>query len=121
MHMQFESTEKGTDDCTATIFFLLATFLSVCQILFEEMASTWLSPTRDPSRDPNLKWVSNRIPIACNKVPIWKTHFGCHEKYNPNLSITSSGDPFVKRVFLVLLLEKIKNERRTCCCSANLI
>ena len=29
-----------------------------------------LSPTGDPSRNPNLKWVSNRIPITSNRVPI---------------------------------------------------
>ena len=50
----------------------------------------WLSPTGDP----NPKWVSNRIPIASNRVPIQKTHFGCQERYNSNLSILSLEDPF---------------------------
>ena len=69
-----------------------------------------LSPTGDPSGDPNPKWVSNRIPIASNRVLIWKTHFGYQERYNPNLSILSPGDLFAKRVlFWVSLLEKTKN------------
>ena len=29
-----------------------------------------LSPTGDPFGNPNLKWVSNTIPIASNRVPI---------------------------------------------------
>ena len=33
-----------------------------------------------------------------NRVPIRKIHFGCQERCNPNLSIISPGDPFVKRV-----------------------
>jgi hypothetical protein len=57
-----------------------------------------LSPTRDPSRDPNLKWICNRIPIASNIVSIYKTHFGCYERYKPNLSIISPEDPFVERI-----------------------
>jgi hypothetical protein len=69
-----------------------------------------LSPTGDPLRYPNPKWVSNKIPITSNRVPIWKTYFGCYERHNPNLSILSPGDPFAERVvFWVLLLEKTKN------------
>jgi len=56
------------------------------------------SPTGDPSGDPNSKWVSNRISIASNRVPIWKTNFGCQRRYNPKLSILSPGDPFTEKV-----------------------
>jgi hypothetical protein len=48
---------------------------------------------------PNPKWVSNsRIPIASNRLSIWKIYFGCHERHNSNLSILSPGDPFAERV-----------------------
>jgi hypothetical protein len=68
-----------------------------------------LSPTENLLRDPNPKWISNKIHITSNRVSIWKNHFGCQERYNPNLSILSPGDPFIRRVlFWVLLLEKIK-------------
>jgi hypothetical protein len=35
-----------------------------------------LSPTGDSFENPNLKWVSNTIPIASNKVSIQKIYFG---------------------------------------------
>jgi hypothetical protein len=70
----------------------------------------YMHPTGDPLGYPNLKWISNIIPIASNRVPIWKTHFGRQERHNPNLNILSPGDPFAERVvFWVLLLEKTKN------------
>jgi len=69
-----------------------------------------LSPIGDPSGDPNPKWVSNRIPLASKRVPIWKAHFLYQERYNPNLNILSLGDSFVEMIlFGVLLLEKTKN------------
>jgi hypothetical protein len=58
---------------------------------------------------PNPKWVSNRIRIVFNRVPIWKTNFGCHERYNPNLSIISPGDLFAEMVLFWVLLEKTNN------------
>jgi len=67
--------------------------------------------TGDLSEDSNLKWVFNRILIASNRLPIWKTYFGCQEWYNPNLSILSPGDPFAEMVLFwvwVLLLERTK-------------
>jgi hypothetical protein len=68
-----------------------------------------LSPTGDLLRNSNSKWVFNTIPIASNRVHIWKTHFGCQKRHNPNLSILSPGDSFAKKVvFWVLLLEKTK-------------
>jgi len=70
----------------------------------------WLSPTGDPLWNPNPKWVSNTVPIASNRVSIWKIYFGCQERHNLNLSILSPGDPFTERVvFWVMLLEKTKN------------
>jgi hypothetical protein len=70
-----------------------------------------LSPTGYPLGYPNPKWVFNRIPIASNRVPIWKTHFGCQEIHNPNMGILSPEDSFAERiVFWVLLLEKTKNK-----------
>jgi len=48
-----------------------------------------LSPIGDPFENPNPKWVSNIIPIAYNRVPIQKTHFGYQERHNPNLGILS--------------------------------
>jgi hypothetical protein len=73
-----------------------------------------LSPTGYPLGYPNPKWVFNRIPIASNRVPISKTHFGCQEIHNPNMGILSPEDPFAERiVFWVLLLEKTKNRYGT--------
>jgi hypothetical protein len=70
-------------------------------------------------RNPNPKWVSNTIPIASNKVFIWKTHFGCQERHNPNPSILSPEDPYAERVvFWVLLLEKTKIGIELFVCSA---
>jgi len=63
-----------------------------------------LSPTGDPLGDPNLKWVSNTMPIASNKVSISRIHFGCQERYNPNLSILSPGDPFAEKGSLLGLV-----------------
>jgi hypothetical protein len=59
-----------------------------------------VSPTGDASEGSNVKWVSNKIPRTPNIIPIEKTHFRCYERYKPNLSIISSGDPFAERVFL---------------------
>ena len=53
----------------------------------------------DPLRNPNLKWVSNIIHIASNRVSIWKIHFRCQERHNPNLYILSPGDPAERVVF----------------------
>jgi len=39
-------------------------------IIFVRKAKVRLSPTGDPSGDPNPKWISNKIPIASNRVPI---------------------------------------------------
>ena len=66
-------------------------------IIFVRKAKVRLSPG-DPLQNSNPKCVSNTIPIASNRVPIWKTHFRCQEMYNPNLSILSSGDTFVEKV-----------------------
>jgi hypothetical protein len=57
-----------------------------------------LSPTGDALRDLNLKWVSNQIPIASNRVTIRKTHFSCQERHNSNLNIIYPEDPFAERV-----------------------
>ena len=48
-----------------------------------------LSPIGDPFGNPNPKWISNTIPIASNRVPIQKIHFGYQERHNPNLGILS--------------------------------
>ena len=61
-----------------------------------------LSPTGDPLRNLNPKWVSNTIPIASNKISIRMTHFRCLERHNPNLSILSSRNPFVEGLSLLL-------------------
>ena len=37
------------------------------------------------SNSPNLKWFSNTIPIASNRITIQKTHFGYQERHNSNL------------------------------------
>jgi hypothetical protein len=52
----------------------------------------------DPFRNPNLKWVSNTISIAFNRVPIQKTYFGYQKRHNPNLGILSPRDPFAESV-----------------------
>jgi hypothetical protein len=57
-----------------------------------------LSPIGDPSGEPNPKWVSNRIYITSNRVFIWKTYFGCQERYNSNLSIFSPEDSFTEMI-----------------------
>jgi len=57
-----------------------------------------LSPTGEPFGNPNPKWVSNTIPIASNREPIQKTHFGYQERHNPNLGILSPRDPFAESV-----------------------
>jgi len=56
-------------------------FQAKCSVLFISR----LSPTADSFENSNLKWVSNTIPIAFNKVPIQKTHFGYQKRHNPNL------------------------------------
>jgi len=62
-----------------------------------------LSPTGDSFENPNLKWVSNTIPIASNIVPIQKTHFGYQKRHNPNLGILSPRDPFAGNLLPVAL------------------
>ena len=63
------------------------------------------------NRRPITKPKSNTIPIAFNRVPIWKTYFKSQKRHNPNLSILSPRDPFAEMVvFWVLLLEKTKNK-----------
>jgi hypothetical protein len=72
------------------------------QIKVTYLANPWAPPkavsNRRPIRRPNPKWVSNKIPIASNRVPIWKIHFECQERYNLNLNILSPRDPFAERV-----------------------
>jgi len=42
--------------------------------------------------------VDNTIPIASNRVPIQKTHFGYQKRHNSNLDILSPRDPFAESV-----------------------
>jgi hypothetical protein len=65
-----------------------------------------LSATGDLLGDLNPKWVYNRIPIAYNGVSIWKTHFGCQERYNLNLSILSWRPIYRKGSLLSLVVEE---------------
>jgi hypothetical protein len=54
-------------------------------------------------------YVASPLPVASNKVLIWKTHFGCQERHNLNLSIISPRDPFAKRIiFWGLVVEEDK-------------
>jgi hypothetical protein len=68
-----------------------------------------LSPTGDPLRNPNPKWISNTIPITSNKIPIWKTHFGYPERHNSKFEYPISWRPICRKsCFLDLVIEKTK-------------
>ena len=108
IHGPLVSFTKFFGSCAQTGCKLTTRFSSLSSLLSSTSASSQLTAhyntcskavsNRRLIWKPELKWVSNTILIASNRVPIQKTYFRYQEEHNPNLGILSSRDLFTESV-----------------------
>ena len=56
------------------------------------------TPTRNPYRHPNPKWIAIDLKSASNRLPIRKIYFTLPERYNLNMDILSPENTFAERI-----------------------